>query len=97
MLGLVSSSISHSGSCCLLHISYPDSSYHIKGKIYRACCQSVFNVLTYGTETWAVKVENLHSLMRTEGMMVRWMCGVLLKDQNRFVQSFGYTECDRCG
>ena len=33
--------------------------YHVKGKIYRACVQSV---LTYGTETWAMKAENLHSL-----------------------------------
>ena len=34
------------------------ASYHIKGKIYRACVQSV---LTYETETWAIKAENLHS------------------------------------
>ena len=34
-------------------------SYHIKRKIYRACVQ---NVLTYGTETWAKKTENLPSL-----------------------------------
>ena len=49
------------------------ASYHIKGKIYRACVQSM---LTYGTETWAMKAENLHSLERTEQMMVRWMCVV---------------------
>ena len=29
-----------------------DASYHIKGKIYKACVQSA---LTYGTETWAMK------------------------------------------
>ena len=52
------------------------ASYHIKGKIYRACVQSV---LSYGTETWAMKAENLHSLERAERMMVRWMCGVSLK------------------
>ena len=38
-------------------------SYHIKGKIFRACVQSV---LTYGTETWAMKAENLQSLERAE-------------------------------
>ena len=54
------------------------ASYRIKGKIYRACVQSV---LTYGTETWAMKVANLQSLERTERMMVRWMCGVSLKDR----------------
>ena len=32
-----------------------DASYRIKGKIYKACVQSV---LTYGTETWAMKVAN---------------------------------------
>ena len=32
------------------------ASYPIKGKIFRACVQSV---LTYGTETWAMKAENL--------------------------------------
>ena len=39
------------------------ASYHIKGKIYRACVQSVF---TYWTETWAMKARNLHSLERRE-------------------------------
>ena len=33
------------------------ASYHIKGVMYRACVQSV---LTYGTETWSMKAENLH-------------------------------------
>ena len=41
--------------------------YHMKGKIFRACVQSV---LTYGTETWAMKAENLQSLGRAERMMV---------------------------
>ena len=54
------------------------ASYRIKGKIYRACVQSV---LTYGTETWAMKDANLQSLERTERMIVRWMCGVSLKDR----------------
>ena len=54
------------------------ASNHIKGKIYMACVQSV---LTYGTETWAMKAANLQSLERTERMMVRWMCRVLLKDR----------------
>ena len=56
-----------------------------KGKIYRACVQSV---LTYGTEIWAMKVANLQSLERTERMMVRWMCGVSLKDTKRSVDLY---------
>ena len=39
------------------------------------------SVLTYGTETWVIKKANLHSLERTERMMVRWKCGVSLKDR----------------
>ena len=37
----------------------------MKGKIFRACVQSV---LTYWTETWAMKAENLHSLEKAERM-----------------------------
>ena len=62
------------------------ASYHIKGKIFRACVQSV---LTYGTETWAMKAENLQSLGRAERMMVRWMCGVSLKDRKRSEVLYG--------
>ena len=54
------------------------ASYCIKGKAYKSCVQSA---LTYGTETWAIKKANLQSLERTERMMVRWMCGVLMKDR----------------
>ena len=41
----------------------------------------------------------MHSLERTERMMVRWMCGVSLKDKKRssgFVQFSGCTECGGC-
>ena len=45
------------------------ASNRIKGKIYRTCVQSI---LTHGTETWAMKKTNLHSLKRTERMVERW-------------------------
>ena len=61
------------------------ASYRIKGKIYKACVQCV---LTYGTETWAMKEANLQSMERTERMMVRWMCGVSLKDRKRSVDLY---------
>ena len=51
------------------------ASYRIKGRIYSACVQSV---LIYGTETWAMKADDLRSLERTEaydGEMDVW--GVL--------------------
>jgi len=54
------------------------ASQRIKGKIYRACVQSV---LIYGSETWAMKLDDMQRLERTERMMIRWMCGVSLKDR----------------
>ena len=54
------------------------ASYRIKGKIYKDYVQSA---LIYGTETWAMKKANLQSLETAERMMVRWMCGVSLKDR----------------
>ena len=49
------------------------ASHRTKGKILRACVQSV---LTYGTETWTMKAENLHSLERVlrvhDGEMDVW-------------------------
>ena len=56
------------------------TSYRVKGRIYSACVQSV---LIYGTETWAMKADDLRSLERTEHTMVRWMCGLSLKDRKR--------------
>src|SRR6266446_4178714 len=54
------------------------ASLKLKGKIYRSCVQSV---LVYGSETWPMKLEDMHRLERNERMMVRWMCGVTLKDK----------------
>jgi len=54
------------------------ASLKVKGKVYRACVQSV---LVYGSETWPVKVEDMQRLERTERMMVSWMCGVSLKSR----------------
>src|SRR5260221_9119354 len=34
--------------------------------------------MVYGSETWAMKVEDMR---RLERMMIRWMCGVTLKDR----------------
>ena len=52
----------------------------LKGKIYDACVQRVF---VYGSETWAMKLEDLARLERAERMMVQRMCGVSLKDRKR--------------
>ena len=37
--------------------------------------------MIYGSETWAVTVEQKMRLERTERRMLRWMCGVSLRDK----------------
>ena len=37
--------------------------------------------LLHGSETWPVRKENVVALQRAEMRMVRWMCGVKLKDR----------------
>ena len=67
-----------------------------KGKDIKGLCPECIDtlnlrgqcVLTCGTETRAMKKANLQSLERTERMMVRWMCGVLLKDRKRSVDLY---------
>ena len=54
------------------------ASLRVKGKIYRACVQSV---LLYGSETWPIKVDDMQRLERTERLMVRLMCSVGLMDR----------------
>src|SRR5664279_5657489 len=55
------------------------ASLKLKGKLYSACVQCV---MIYGSETWAMRVEDMQRLERAERMMIRWMCGVTLKDRN---------------
>jgi len=38
------------------------------------------NIL-HGSETWPVRKENEVALLRAEMRMVRWMCGIKLKDR----------------
>ena len=37
--------------------------------------------MLHGSETWPVRKENVVALQREEMSMVRWMCGVKLKDR----------------
>jgi len=53
-------------------------SARLKGKIWQACVQSM---MVYGSETWAVREEDMKRLERAENMMRRWMCNVTLKDR----------------
>ena len=51
-----------------------------KGILYMACVRSV---MIYGAETWPMKKDNSSLLERAEMRMVRWMCGVTLRDHIR--------------
>ena len=53
-------------------------SLKIKGRVYETCVRST---MLYGSETWAMKAEQETRFERTEMRMVRWMCGVSLKEK----------------
>ena len=59
------------------------ASLRLTGRIYTACVQCV---MVYGSETWPMKVDDMQKLERTESMMMRWMCGVSLKDRKAAVE-----------
>ena len=46
--------------------------------MYKAC---VHSVLTYGAETWAMKVGVFQRLQATERRMLRMICRVTVKDK----------------
>ena len=54
------------------------SSLKMKGVVYKAC---VRNVLTYGAETWVMKVTMFQRLQAKERRMLRMICGVTLRDK----------------
>ena len=53
------------------------ASLKVKGKLYSAFVQSV---MTYCSETWPMRVDDMRCLERAEKMMIRWMCGVTLRN-----------------
>ena len=49
----------------------------MKGEMYRTCVRSA---MLYGSETWAMRVEDQRRMERAEMRMLRWMCGVSLAE-----------------
>ena len=49
----------------------------VRGHAYNTCLRSV---LPYAreTQTWAVKVDDIHQLVRNDNAMVRWICSAKL-------------------
>ena len=55
-----------------------DVSLIMRGRLYSSCVRSS---MLHISETWPVRKENVVALQRAEMRMVRWMCGVKLKDR----------------
>ena len=55
-----------------------DVSLIMRGRLCSSCVRSS---MLHGSETWPVRKENVVALQRAEMRMVRWMCGVELKDR----------------
>jgi len=53
-----------------------DVSLIIRGRLYSSCVRSS---MLHGSETWPARKENVVALQRTEMRMVRWMCGIKLR------------------
>ena len=53
-------------------------SLKLKGKLYVMCVRSA---MIYGSETWAMTMEQSGRLECTEMRMVRWMCDLSLGDR----------------
>ena len=60
---------------CLIN---KDVSLIMRGSLYSSCVRSS---MLHGSETWPVRKENVVALQRAEMRMVRWICGVKLKDK----------------
>ena len=58
-------------------------SLRLKGKVYESCVRSC---MIYGSETWAMKKEHERQLQKTEMRMIRWMCGVSLRERKTNVE-----------
>ena len=54
-----------------------DVSLIMRGRLYSSCVRSS---MLHGSETWPVRKENVVAVQRAEMRMVRWICGVKLKD-----------------
>jgi len=48
------------------------------GRLYSSCVRSS---MLHGSETWPVRKQNEVALQQAETIMVRWMCGIKLKER----------------
>jgi len=64
-------------------LAHKGASLAVKNKIYKCCVRSC---MLYGSETWPMKVEHEAKLERTEMRMIRWMCGVSLRERQTNIE-----------
>ncbi|XP_047470219.1 uncharacterized protein LOC125025926 [Penaeus chinensis] len=50
----------------------------MKGKLYAACVRSA---MLFGCETWPARADDISRLERTEMQIVKWICGVNLRER----------------
>jgi len=55
-----------------------DLSLIMRGRLYSSCMRSS---TLHGSETWPVRKENVVALQPAEMRIVRWICGIKLKDR----------------
>jgi len=55
-----------------------DVSLIMGGRMYSSCVRSS---MSHGSETWPLRKENEVALQQAEMRMVRWTCGIKLKDR----------------
>ena len=58
-------------------LTIKDIALIMRVKLYSSCVRSS---MLHGSETWPIRKENVVALQQAEMRMVRWMCGVKLKD-----------------
>jgi len=60
-----------------MHLTNKDISLIMRGRLYSSCVQSS---MLYGSETWPVRKESGVVLQLAEMRIVRWMCGIKVKE-----------------
>ena len=63
---------------CLPFLTSRASKLEMKGRVYASCVRSS---MTYGSETRPLLVDVGLRFERAEMQMIRWMCGVSMKDK----------------
>ena len=62
-------------------------SLSVRGSVYNSCVRSA---LLYGSETWAVKVENINRLTRNNNSMIRWFIYAKLSDRKSMSETLSW-------